>query len=192
MMINFADVVALGLDSKTDTELATILPTLTSGTLKNSAVRAWLRTEKLWYRTGPQAMGGEFQSVYASLPAALQGLLDEFYAAVFGGAAEELHTNEVTTAGEFATGLAGLKTASLLTDAQIDAFYNLDGGRPWKDVAEADITAARATHASQLAAQAAYDAVRSRHNAGQAAALAALDAGDTPAQIIAAAEAAEA
>ena len=162
-MITWQQVIDRGLGDRTPEELATLLPALTQSALKVEAVKAWLLNEGLWKETGKTTMGGTLATAAAS-DAAVAGVLEAFYPAVFGGATGDgtLHTNSPDHAPDYANGLALLKSKGLLTDTQIDAFYNLDGGRLWKDVTLAQIQAAKSDYDAGQLIETAVQGIRDR------------------------------
>ena len=140
------------LQSKTDAELASLLPHLTSGPIRTERVMVWLRENDLAVRSafGAKPFSGALPTIAEdpSTPAAIQAGLDLFFGHLLSGAAE-IHTNTEKYALQTSQIFAALKALNAVTDAQIEDFYKLDGGRPWKDVTEAEITAARSAKATK-------------------------------------------
>jgi len=149
------------MQAMTDADLSAAVSAVTVTAIPNETARAWLRSESLWYRSGPTDMSGVFQAALdaSSFPQSLVDLLGEFWAAIFGGASETLSTNEAAIALQFSEGLAGLQSAGLLTADQITEFQSFGGGLAYGPTTEAEITTVRADVATEDAAQAASDAV---------------------------------
>ena len=149
------------MQAMTDADLSAAVSAVTVTAIPNETARAWLRSESLWYRSGPTDMSGAFQVALdaSNLPQSLVDLLGEFWAAIFGGASETLSTNEAAIALQFSEGMAGLQTAGLLTADQITEFQSFGGGLAFGTTTEAEITTVRAAVVAEDAAQAAADAV---------------------------------
>lgn len=150
--------------SKTDAELASILPYLTSNPVPKAMVENDLRDkDQAWF--GATGWKGPIADVIEqTLPAPLDELptgVDFFLGFLRATDKDEINTSEKVF-GEKPYSqkawsiLQGLKAIGLLTDQDIDDFYSFGGGRPWKDETEATIAAARVAH------QAAIDAEKNR------------------------------
>ena len=182
----WSKIIELGIDGDTDANIAAILKTLTVGPIKPLDAGTWLRVQNLWKNTD-HGMVGTFADAKPSLPQLLKDLLDELWASIWGGQAELLRTDDPTYAAMFAQGVAGLKAAGAMTQEQIDAFYQLDGGLAYPDATEAEVAAARAAQVDLSAKQTALDAVHTQANAATEAAEASFRAGGTTAADITAA-----
>jgi hypothetical protein len=149
------------MQAMTDADLSAAVSAVTVTAIPNETARAWLRSESLWYRSGPTDMSGAFQAALdaSSLPQSLVDLLGEFWAAIFGGASETLATDTAVVALQFSEGMAGLQSAGLLTADQITEFQSFGGGLAYGATTEAEITTVRADVATEDAAQAVSDAV---------------------------------
>ena len=149
------------MQAMTDADLSAAVSAVTVTAIPNETARAWLRSESLWYRSGPTDMSGAFQVALdaSSLPQSLVDLLGEFWAAIFGGASETLATDTAVVASQFSEGMAGLQSAGLLTADQITEFQSFGGGLAYGATTEAEITTVRADVATEDAAQAVSDAV---------------------------------
>jgi hypothetical protein len=153
------DSIPIDLQGRSDAELASLLPHLTSGPIKVSRVIEWLReTESngipLAFRVafGASAFDGVLPTLAqadGTDPAVKQGLSLFFGHLLFGDS--ELSTNGEKYALLTAQVMAYLKGAGIVQQSDIDAFYGLDGGRPWKDVTVEQITASRAAKAAKQA-----------------------------------------
>jgi len=141
------DSIPTDLQSKTDAELAALLPHLTSGPIKTSRVMVWLRENDLAVRSafGTKPFSGALPTIAEdpNTPELIRAGLDLFFGHLLSGAAE-IHTNTEKYALQTMQIFAALKLLNAITDAQIEDFYKLDGGRPWKNVTESEITTARA------------------------------------------------
>ena len=152
-MINWDDVERLGLDQDTDAVIASTMATLTAHSLNNADAARYLREQSLWYQSGPTTMAGAIQTALPSLPASLQDLLGQLYAAIWGESATALRTDDPVWGPIFQQGVDGLIAASVMTQAQADEFAALAGGKPWAGATEADAAAARATYEAEEAAR---------------------------------------
>jgi hypothetical protein len=134
---------SLGLTG-TDAEIVSALQALTSGPIDPQRVRQWSREQGLWFRRPDGTMGGTLATAYPTATAAQQSALDQFFAAIWGDSLTTLKTTEI----ESAVVVWGLvqQVASLNPTAAglVDSFYNLDGGRPYKDTTAADYATQRA------------------------------------------------
>ena len=150
------------MQAMTDADLSAAVSVVTVTAIPNETARAWLRSESLWYRSGPTDMSGAFQAALdaGGLPQSLVDLLGEFWAAIFGGASETLATNEAAIALQFAEGMAGLQSAGLLTAEQITEFQSFGGGLAYGPTTEAEIVSVREDVITEDAAQADADAVQ--------------------------------
>ena len=161
MPISWDDVQRLGLDSETDAVIASTMATLTAHSLNSIDAARYLREQSLWYQSGPIAMSGDIEAAMPSLPASLQDLLGQLYAAIWGESATALRTDDPVWGPKFAEGVDGLIAAGVMTQAQSDEFANLAGGKPWAGATEADAAAARAAHEAEVA----VEQVQSDYNA---------------------------
>ena len=152
-MINWYDVERLGLDSETDAVIASTMATLTAHSLNSTDAARYLREQSLWYQSGPIAMSGDIETAMPSLPASLQDLLGQLYAAIWGESATALRTDDPVWGPTFQEGVDGLIAANVMTQAQADEFAALAGGKPWAGAVEADAAAARAAHDAEVAVQ---------------------------------------
>lgn len=184
------------LQAKTDAELAAILPILTTGPIKvkDSAdgtvgLITWLRKQDLAYQVeagdfiGPIKDASQNQAFAESQRNALRMFLGH----IARTDSETLHTNQPDIAALAAGVLAILKGASIVTDAQIAAFYALDGGLAYPGVTEAEITTSRANYTDLATREAALNAVVDKADLAIEAAQASFAAGDTAAEITTAA-----
>jgi hypothetical protein len=155
------DSIPIELQSRSDAELAALLPHLTSGPIKVSRVIEWLReTESngtpLAFRVafGASAFEGVLPALAqdgGTAPAVKQGL-NLFFGHLLSGDSE-LSTNGEKYAMLTAQVMAYLKGAGIVQQSDIDAFYSLDGGRPWKDITVGQIASARSTKLAKEAFQ---------------------------------------
>jgi hypothetical protein len=158
MTIIWEDVQRLGLDQDTDAVIASTMATLTARELNSTDAARYLREQSLWYQSGPSTMAGAIQTAMPSLPASLQDLLGQLYAAIWGESATALRTDDPVWGPIFQQGVDGLIAASVMTQAQADEFAALAGGKPWAGAVEADAAAARATYEAEEAARQAQEA----------------------------------
>lgn len=152
-MINWYDVERLGLDSETDAVIASTMATLTAHSLNSTDAARYLREQSLWYQSGPIAMSGNIETAMPGLPASLQDLLGQLYAAIWGESATALRTDDAVWGPIFAEGVDGLIAAGVMTQEQADGFADLAGGKPWANATEADAQAARAVREVEVAVQ---------------------------------------
>ena len=171
MAIIWEDVQRLGLDSETDAVIASTMSTLTDRELNSTDAARYLREQSLWYQSGPTTMAGDIQTALPTLPASLQDLLGQLYAAIWGESATALRTDDPAWGPTFQEGVDGLISANVMTQAQADEFANLAGGKPWAGATEADAAAARATYEAEEAArqeqEAADEAARQQEEANR-------------------------
>ena len=160
-MINWNDVERLRLDQDTDAVIASTMATLTLLYLDSTDAARYLREKSLWYQSGPTTMAGAIQTALPTLPASLQDLLGQLYAAIWGESATALRTDDPVWGPIFQEGVDGLIAAGVMTQAQADEFAALAGGRPWAGATEADAAAARAAHEAEVA----VEQVQSDYNA---------------------------
>ena len=160
-MINWDDVERLGLDQDTDAVIASTMATLTLDYLDSTDAARYLREQSLWYQSGPIAMSGDIETAMPGLPASLQDLLGQLYAAIWGESATALRTDDPVWGPTFQEGVDALIVAGVMTQAQADAFADLAGGKPWAGAVEADAAAARAAHDAEVA----VEQVQSDYNA---------------------------
>ena len=153
MPISWDDVQRLGLDQDTDAVIASTMATLTAHSLNSIDAARYLREQSLWYQSDPSAMAGAIEAAMPSLPASLQDLLGQLYAAIWGESATALRTDDPAWGPTFQEGVDGLIAASVMTQAQSDEFANLAGGKPWAGATEADAAAARAAHDAEVAVE---------------------------------------
>jgi hypothetical protein len=161
MPISWDDVQRLGLDQDTDAVIASTMATLTARELNSTDAARYLREQSLWYQSGPIAMSGDIETAMPSLPASLQDLLGQLYAAIWGESATALRTDDPVWGPTFQEGVDGLIAAGVMSQAQADEFANLAGGKPWAGATEADAAAARAAHDAEVA----VEQVQSDYNA---------------------------
>lgn len=160
-MINWDDVERLGLDSETDAVIASTMATLTAHSLNSTDAARYLREQSLWYQSGPIAMSGDIETAMPGLPASLQDLLGQLYAAIWGESATALRTDDPVWGPIFAEGVDGLIAAGVMSQTQADELADLAGGKPWAGATEADAAAARAAHEAEVA----VEQVQSDYNA---------------------------
>lgn len=160
-MINWDDVERLGLDSETDAVIASTMATLTARELNSTDAARYLREQSLWYQSGPIAMSGDIETAMPGLPASLQDLLGQLYAAIWGESATALRTDDPVWGPIFAEGVDGLIAAGVMSQTQADELADLAGGKPWAGATEADAAAARAAHEAEVA----VEQVQSDYNA---------------------------
>lgn len=153
MTIIWDDVQRLGLDSETDAVIASTMATLTARELNSTDAARYLREQSLWYQSGPIAMSGDIETAMLSLPASLQDLLGQLYAAIWGESATALRTDDPVWGPTFQEGVGGLIAAGVMSQAQADELADLAGGKPWAGATEADAAAARAAHEAKVAVQ---------------------------------------
>lgn len=153
MPISWDDVQRLGLDQDTDAVIASTMATLTARELNSTDAARYLREQSLWYQSGPTTMAGAIQTAMPTLPASLQDLLGQLYAAIWGESATALRTDDPVWGPIFAEGVDGLIAAGVMTQAQADEFAALAGGKPWAGATEADAAAARAAHEAEVAVE---------------------------------------
>ena len=153
MTIIWEDVQRLGLDQETDAVIASTMATLTARELNSTDAARYLREQLLWYQSGPTTMAGAIEAAMPSLPASLQDLLGQLYAAIWGESATALRTDDPVWGPIFQEGVDGLIAASVMTQAQADEFAALAGGKPWAGAVEADAAAARAAREAEEAAR---------------------------------------
>lgn len=153
MPISWDDVQRLGLDQDTDAVIASTMATLTARELNSTDAARYLREQSLWYQSGPTTMAGDIQTALPTLPASLQDLLGQLYAAIWGESATALRTDDPVWGPIFQEGVDGLIAAGVMTQAQADEFANLAGGKPWAGATEADAAAARAAHDAEVAVE---------------------------------------
>lgn len=161
MPISWDDVQRLGLDQDTDAVIASTMATLTLDYLDSTDAARYLREQSLWYQSGPIAMSGDIETAMPSLPASLQDLLGQLYAAIWGESATALRTDDPVWGPIFAEGVDGLIAAGVMSQAQADELADLAGGKPWAGATEADAAAARAAHDAEVA----VEQVQSDYNA---------------------------
>ena len=152
-MINWDDVERLGLDQDTDAVIASTMATLTAHSLNSTDAARYLREQSLWYQSDPSAMAGTIEAAMPGLPASLQDLLGQLYAAIWGESATALRTDDAVWGPIFAEGVDGLIAAGVMSQAQADELADLAGGKPWADATEADAAAARAAHDAEVAVE---------------------------------------
>ena len=153
MPISWDDVQRLGLDQDTDAVIASTMATLTARELCNADAARYLREQSLWYQSGPIAMSGDIETAMPSLPASLQDLLGQLYAAIWGESATALRTDDPVWGPTFQEGVDGLIAAGVMSQTQADELADLAGGEPWAGATEADAAAARAAHDAEVAVQ---------------------------------------
>ena len=161
MPISWDDVQRLGLDQDTDAVIASTMATLTVHSLNSTDAARYLREKSLWYQSGPIAMSGDIETAMPSLPASLQDLLGQLYAAIWGESATALRTDDPVWGPIFAEGVDGLIAAGVMSQTQADELADLAGGKPWAGATEADAAAARAAHDAEVA----VEQVQSDYNA---------------------------
>ena len=169
MTIIWEDVQRLGLDQDTDAVIASTMATLTARELRHADAARYLREQSLWYQSGPTTMAGAIQTAMPTLPASLQDLLGQLYAAIWGESATALRTDDPAWGPTFQEGVDGLIAANVMTQAQADEFAAMAGGKPWADATEADAAAARATYEAEEAARQQEEANRQIREATEAA-----------------------
>jgi hypothetical protein len=153
MPISWDDVQRLGLDQDTDAVIASTMATLTARELNSTDAARYLREQSLWYQSGPSTMAGAIQTAMPSLPASLQDLLGQLYAAIWGESATALRTDDPVWGPIFQEGVDGLIAAGVMSQTQADELANLAGGKPWAGATEADAAAARAAHDAEIAVE---------------------------------------
>ena len=153
MPISWDDVQRLGLDQDTDAVIASTMSTLTDRSLNSTDAARYLREQSLWYQSGPIAMSGDIETAMPGLPASLQDLLGQLYAAIWGESATALRTDDAVWGPTFQEGVDGLIAAGVMSQAQSDELADLAGGKPWAGATEADAAAARAAHEAKVAVQ---------------------------------------
>lgn len=147
--------IALGLTG-TDFEQVEVLKTLTGLDIPTSEVRVWLRENNLWFKVDPVTMGGSLQDskrvASTAVAAGTNTSADEavivamatLYAPVFGESARALRTSDKVWSAQVNAVVNLLaEVSSQETENLIDSFYDLGGGRPYKDLTEAEFDTQR-------------------------------------------------
>ena len=152
--MNFNDIPA-EYQSKTDAELATLLPALSAKPISTSGVEAMLRDKGYARRSafGSQAFVGTLPDVAVNpaYPESLRDGLDLFFGYLMTDALE-INCHKEMYGATTAALLAGLLQIGVFTQADIDDFYALGGGRPYANETEQTIAAARQVLADEEAA----------------------------------------
>ena len=171
MTIIWEDVQRLDLDQETDAVIASTMSTLTANELSTTDAARYLREQLLWYQSGPSSMAGAIQTALPTLPADLQDLLGQLYAAIWGHSSTGLRTDDPAWGPTFAEGIDGLIAANVMSQSQADDLANLAGGKPWAGAVEADAASARTTYQAEEAArqeqEAAEEAARQQEEANR-------------------------
>jgi len=149
--MNFQDIPA-EYQSKTDAELAALLPVLSARPINTSAVEALLRDKGYARRSafGSQAFVGGLPdlAVNPGYPESLREGLDLFFGYLMTDALEINCHREMYGATTSAL-LAGLLQLGVFTQDDVDDFYALGGGRPYVNETEQTIAAARVAKESK-------------------------------------------
>jgi len=133
---------SLGLTG-TDAEQTAILQTLTNSNIPTQDVRVWFRENRLWMEKPGGQMWGTLEAASASATPDQRQHLDYLFDVVFGGSSELIRASEPTSAGE--TWAVVQTIVALVPDSSgaVDSFYALGGGRPYKDLTEAEFASQR-------------------------------------------------
>jgi hypothetical protein len=133
-MNGYEKAVELGL-SGTAAEQVAILQTLTVSDINVKAVQRWFRENELWMQGPSGKMFGELQAAYAhesTPPEAIAGL-DYLFATIFGDSAETLQTTNPTWSVKVWQLVQLVVQLVPQATGLVDSFYELEGGRPYKD-----------------------------------------------------------
>lgn len=128
--------------------------------MESSDVRTYFREQLIWYRSDPQSMAGSIQAALtAGLPTDLEVALGEMWSSLFGGSATRLLTrSNLGIASRIKAGVYALKDAGVLTEQQVEDFYELGGGLTYPNIDAAAVQQAKDEKAAQDAAEAAETA----------------------------------
>lgn len=149
--MNFNDIPA-EYQSKTDAELAALLPALSSKPISTSEVEALLRDKGYARRSafGSQTFVGTLPDVAVNpaYPESLRDGLDLFFGYLMTDAIE-INCHKEKYGATTAALLSGLLAIGVFTQTDIDDFYALGGGLPWADETEQTIASARLANESK-------------------------------------------
>lgn len=119
----------------TDAEIVAILHTLTSSDIPVKSLARLLREEGLLLWTGEKFIGS-IQSLVTTPGMSQQFIdgIDELKSAVFGGSAETLLTTVPKWAGKVWAIVSAIVALVPDTEGIVEKVYDLDGGRPFKNL----------------------------------------------------------
>lgn len=160
-MTLYSELERRGLLDLPNEDSANIIKTVTNSDMVVSEAKTWMREELLWYWKDPTSMGGAIQDALdgGSLPADLVTALGELWSSLFGQSATILRTNEdIEVAQRIFDGKTALQAVGVMTQDQVDGFYDLGGGLSFPGTTAADVQAAKDQKAAADAAAAAEEA----------------------------------
>lgn len=131
---------ALGLTG-TDQQVVDILRSLSQANIPAAKVRLWLSDHQLLAWDGASWFG-KLESGLASLPELLQAGIRDLKARVLAG--DPIRSAEATFGPKVFEIITGIAAAMPEIAGLVDSFYDLDGGRPWKNLTVEAYVAERA------------------------------------------------
>ena len=142
-------------------EAAGYAASVTASNIQSADARTYFREQLLWYWKDPTTMGGAIQDALdgGALPADLVMALGEMWSSLFGQSATILRTSsDYEIAKRIFDGKAALQALGIMTQEQVDGFYDLGGSLSFPGTTAADVQQAKDDHAAQEAAAAAEEA----------------------------------
>ena len=139
----------------TDEQIVGVLKALSVSNVTAAKARLWLSDHQLLAYDGA-AWFGSLQDNLGSLPPELQAGIRDLKSRVLSG--DPIRSADKLWAPKVLAIITGIAAAMPSIAGLVDSFYDLDGGRPFKELAVAEYQAQRVAAESALAEQAAEEA----------------------------------
>ncbi len=135
----------------TDAQIVAVLQSLSAGNIPAAKVRLWLSDNDLLSWDG-SSWFGRLEVGLSALPVELQAGVRDLKARVLAG--DPIRSAETKFGPRVLAIITGIAAAMPSIAGLVDSFYELDGGRPWKDLTVEQFVGLRTTaiEAEQTAA----------------------------------------
>lgn len=131
-----------------DAQLATELPNLSLTPMKVGLLIIWLRDNSLAKLSANNSFKGMLPNFIEddTIDSALRDGVDDFLGYLITPNADVFHCNVRSIANQAGAVMGGLLTYGIVVKSQVDEFYSIGGGQPYKGITEAQVTDARDTY----------------------------------------------
>lgn len=141
-----------GLENQTNAEIAASLQPLTKYGIGGDVAKEFLRNNLIWFESGKNTMSGAIEDNKASLSAEVQGYIGLLYSALWAENASvrcDLPTYAVMVQAVLNELLAG----SYVSQAIVDQWYDLGGGKLFPNIDEAAVAGWKAAYDAEEVAK---------------------------------------
>ena len=134
-----------GLKNQTNAEIAASLQPLTKYGIGGDLAKEFLRNNLIWFESGKNTMSGAIEDNKASLSAEVQGYIGLLYSALWAENAS-VRCDLPTYAVMVKTVLDELLAGSYVSQAIVDQWYDLGGGKLFPNIDEATVAGWKAAY----------------------------------------------